>query len=66
MSQEARAWFERQPREVRLALATRSALCLLPRIEVARHNPDFAPRVAQSVLSRLLCCVGNCEVSVPA
>jgi hypothetical protein len=50
-SEEARAWFERQPREVCIALAVRSALRVLPLIEDrSRGRQDFALRVALPVL----------------
>jgi hypothetical protein len=48
--EQADAWFQRQPREVCIALAMRSALRVLPRIEVARRNHDFAPHITLRVL----------------
>ncbi len=46
---EARGWFERQPREVCSAFAMRSALRLLPLFEAVCDTPDFAPQVALPV-----------------
>ena len=48
--EQAQEWFERQPPEVCIALAMRSALRVLPLIEAVRSIPDFAPRVALPVL----------------
>src|SRR4051794_20760435 len=49
-SEQARAWFQNQPREVRFVLVVRSALRALPLIEAGRRHPDFAPRIALPAL----------------
>src|SRR4051794_265649 len=46
---EAREWFRRQPREVSVTLAIRSALRVLPLIETSRKSPYAAPHLALPV-----------------
>src|SRR4051812_419845 len=47
--EQAREWFRFHSIEVRVALAMRSALRVLPLIVIARDKSDFAPHVGLSV-----------------
>ena len=64
--EQAQAWFRRQPREVCIALAMRSALRVLPLIEAAPRRAGFCAARCPPGASRLLCCVGNRGISVAA